>query len=187
MYIGTTPCTRKRTSGTLKVKTLKPSSTDTGIFLEKKVNTKADDQCPVLDSLSGRTCYRKISWSLETARLQCYSDRIALGFDRQRWCQGTCQISERLEKFKDESRGLETSRDLAVRRPSAQWIEACAAGSFCFPDLVTGSGSANPFSTARGLSATQREACMRSLTTQKPKRLPRVLHVISGHGIDNVT
>ena len=45
----------------------------------------------------------------------------------------------------------------------------------CFlPDLVTGSGSANPVSTARGLSATQREALKRSLTTQKPKRLPRV-------------
>ena len=43
-----------------------------------------------------------------------------------------------------------------------------------FPDLVTGSGSANPVSTARGLSTAQREACMRSLTTQKPKRLPRV-------------
>ena len=44
-----------------------------------------------------------------------------------------------------------------------------------FPDLVTGSGSADTVSTARGLSATQREACMRSLTTQKPKRLPRVI------------
>ena len=45
---------------------------------------------------------------------------------------------------------------------------------FVFPDLVTGSGSANTVSTATGLSATQREACMRSLTTQEPKRLPRV-------------
>ena len=43
-----------------------------------------------------------------------------------------------------------------------------------FPDLVTGSGPANPVSAARGLSATQREASMRSLTIQKPKRLPRV-------------
>ena len=46
-----------------------------------------------------------------------------------------------------------------------------------FPDLVTGSGSANPVSTARGLSTTQREACMRSLTTQKPKWLPRMMYV----------
>ena len=33
-----------------------------------------------------------------------------------------------------------------------------------FPDLVTWSGSANPVSTARGLCATQWEACMHSLT-----------------------
>ena len=45
---------------------------------------------------------------------------------------------------------------------------------FVFADIVTGSGLANPVSTARGLSATQWEACMHSLTTQKPKRLPRV-------------
>ena len=45
---------------------------------------------------------------------------------------------------------------------------------FVFPDLVTGSDSISPISTARGLSATQRKACMRSITTQKPKRLPMV-------------
>ena len=33
-----------------------------------------------------------------------------------------------------------------------------------FPDFGTGSVSANPVSIARGLSTTQREACMRSLT-----------------------
>ena len=33
---------------------------------------------------------------------------------RQRCCRGACQISERLEKFKSESRGFKTSRDLAV-------------------------------------------------------------------------
>ena len=38
---------------------------------------------------------------------------------RQQLCRGTCQISERLEKFKPESRGFETSRDLAVRRLTA--------------------------------------------------------------------
>ena len=44
---------------------------------------------------------------------------------------------------------------------------------FFFP-TVTESGSVNPVCTARGLSTMQREDCMRSLTTQKPKRLPRV-------------
>ena len=38
---------------------------------------------------------------------------------RQRCCLDTCQISERLEKFKPESRGFETLRDLAVRRLTA--------------------------------------------------------------------
>ena len=48
---------------------------------------------------------------------------------------------------------------------------------FFFPDLVTGSGSANPVNTARGLSATQQEAGTRSLATQKPKRRPRVVYI----------
>ena len=33
--------------------------------------------------------------------------------------RGACQISKRLERCKYESRGFETSRDLAVRRPPA--------------------------------------------------------------------
>ena len=43
---------------------------------------------------------------------------------RQRCCRGARQILEQLEKCKHESRGLEASRDLAVRRPSVYWIEA---------------------------------------------------------------
>ena len=39
-------------------------------------------------------------------------------------CWGAWQASERLKKFKPESRGFETSRDLVLRRPLAQWIEA---------------------------------------------------------------
>ena len=42
---------------------------------------------------------------------------------RQRYCRGGCQISERLEKFNHESRGYEAPRGLAVRRPTALWIE----------------------------------------------------------------
>ena len=38
---------------------------------------------------------------------------------RQLCCRGACQILERLGKSKLESRGFETSRHLAVRRPSA--------------------------------------------------------------------
>ena len=45
---------------------------------------------------------------------------------RQRRCRDAFQIWERLEKSEPESRGFEASWDLAVRRPSYQWIEALA-------------------------------------------------------------
>ena len=51
-------------------------------------------------------------------KIRCYNDRIALKFDR-RFCRDACQILDRLEKSKPETRGFETSQDLAVRRPSA--------------------------------------------------------------------
>ena len=74
----------------------------------------------VLYSLSGKTSYRQISWSLEAARLGVISHHPEIWqAPRQRCCRGACQISERLEKSKHESRDLETSRDLAVRRLTA--------------------------------------------------------------------
>ena len=51
---------------------------------------------------------------------------------RQHCCRGASQISELLKKSKPGSRGFETSRDLAVRRPSAWWIEAQRFG--CYGD-----------------------------------------------------
>ena len=39
-------------------------------------------------------------------------------------CRGACRISERLKKSKLESRGFEASRDLLLRRLTAEWIEA---------------------------------------------------------------
>ena len=44
---------------------------------------------------------------------------------RRRCCRGASHFLERLEKFKPESRGFDTSWDLEVRRLSAYWIEAC--------------------------------------------------------------
>ena len=38
---------------------------------------------------------------------------------RHRCCRGACQILQRLEKSKSESRGFKTSRDLTSRRPPA--------------------------------------------------------------------
>ena len=52
----------------------------------------------------------------QSREIGCYNDHIALKFDSH---LGACQISERLEKSKPESRGFETSRYLAVRRLSA--------------------------------------------------------------------
>ena len=70
-----------------------------------------------LYSLIGRWSYRKISWSLEATR----SDVIVIiSFWSEIW------EASRLIPSNAGSRGFdfETSRDLAVRRPSAKWIEA---------------------------------------------------------------
>ena len=62
-----------------------------------------------LYSLSGKTSYHQISWSLEAAKLDV---AMVVSF----WnLTGTSAALLRLEKFKPESRGFETSRDLAVR------------------------------------------------------------------------
>ena len=52
----------------------------------------------------------KMTWNVDTQNCCC--------------CRGACQISERLEKSKPESRGFDASRDLVVGHPSALWIEA---------------------------------------------------------------
>ena len=62
---------------------------------------------------------------IRSQEISCYNHCIALKFDRHfcsAVCRDACQISEWLEKSKPESRGFETSRDLAERRPSAQLI-----------------------------------------------------------------
>ena len=75
-----------------------------------------------LYSLSRKTSYRQISRSLEGARLGVI---MIVSFwnlwqaSRQHCCRDGCQISKRLKKSKHESRGFETSRDLAVRRLTA--------------------------------------------------------------------
>ena len=69
-----------------------------------------------LYSLSGKTSYRQSSWNLAAARLEV---RIMIESLWRLTGNLACQISERLEKSKPESRGFETLRDLAVQRPSA--------------------------------------------------------------------
>ena len=80
-----------------------------------------------LYSLSGKTSYRQISWSLEATRLDVIMiislwNLTGISTALQR-CRDACQISEWLGKSKPESHGVETSRDLAVRRPSASISE----------------------------------------------------------------
>ena len=74
-----------------------------------------------LYSLNGRTSYRKMLWSLESAR--CWfrlfqslwnSTGISAAL-----CRGACQISERCNYYNIQSRGFETSRNLAERRLTA--------------------------------------------------------------------
>ena len=71
-------------------------------------------------SLSRKTSYRHIPWSLEAAWLDIiswsYRSKIWAA-SRQLCCRDACQLSERLDKSKLESRGFENSQDLAVRRP----------------------------------------------------------------------
>ena len=48
-------------------------------------------------------------------------------------------MSARLEKFKDESRGFETWRDLAAKHRSAKWVEVQAYMPL-FDPMMTESG-----------------------------------------------
>ena len=69
-----------------------------------------------LYSLSGKTYYLQIAWSFEAARLGVIM--IVLLWN-------VAGISAALlNKYKPESRGIETSWDLAVRRLTTQWKEA---------------------------------------------------------------
>ena len=74
-----------------------------------------------LYSLSGKTSYRQISWSLEAARLGVIiiAPLWNLTGTSAALLPRACQISERLEKSNTESRDFKTSRDLAVRRLTA--------------------------------------------------------------------
>ena len=94
-----------------------------GKLITEKIDTLRRTQG--LYSLSGKTSYRQISWSLEAARLDA-AMVVSL------WnLAGTPAAAlprylpnfRAIEKFKPEYRGFDTSRDLAVRRLTALWIE----------------------------------------------------------------
>ena len=73
-----------------------------------------------LNSLSGRTTNRKISRPWDSG----LDLTIALKPERHLSSSATaCKISERYDHYNMQSRGFETSRDLAVRRLTSYWIE----------------------------------------------------------------
>ena len=76
---------------------------------------KADGRLIAWSRQVSKPRYWMLQWSYRSEDLQA---------SRQRCCKGACQIAERLERSKQESRCFEASRDLVVRRPSASWIEA---------------------------------------------------------------
>ena len=81
--------------------------------------SSADDNLgPV--SISDKTSYRKISWSLAAARLvvKIIASLWNLSALRQHswWCRGASQISERLCNSKYKSRSFETLLDLTIRQ-----------------------------------------------------------------------
>ena len=92
-----------------------------GHFIHNLHGISLNHRCPSREgrsplgiySLSGKTSYRKISWSLEAAR-------FGFGLFRLLWnltgISAACKISERYDHYNTQSRGFETSRDWAVRR-----------------------------------------------------------------------
>ena len=79
-------------------------------------------------SISDKTSYRKISWSLEqlVSRPRDWQFGFSYRFEiwealRQHYCRSACQISERLYNSKYKSRDFEILRDLTIGRLIRYW------------------------------------------------------------------
>ena len=83
---------------------------------------------PCLYLLSGKTSYRQISQSLKAARLQVIMS-VSL-WNLTGISSAAAEVPVKFQNYwktlksRSESRGFETSQDLAVRHPSTSWIEA---------------------------------------------------------------
>ena len=77
-----------------------------------------------LYSLSGGESYRKIFWSLETARFgfRLFQSLNCLKATWQQRCRDACQISERHRHYNIRFRGFETSGDLSSCKPLLEWL-----------------------------------------------------------------
>ena len=75
-------------------------------------------------SISDKTSYLKILWSLEVARFVFKIVRSLwnlTGTMAEHCCRGGCQILKQCDNLNCQSRGLETSRDLTIRRLIGYW------------------------------------------------------------------
>ena len=86
-----------------------------------------------LYSLSGRTPYCKISWSIEAVRFGLdFSNHSEIWqAPRQQRCRVACQISERYEHYNTQSRGLETSRKDFGGKTFVSLMNTCLADLCC--------------------------------------------------------
>ena len=77
-------------------------------------------------SNSNETFCRKMSWSLEAARLVFWiiASVWNLTLLPSHYCRCVCQISERSDNSKQRSRDFETSRDLTIRHLIGYWNRA---------------------------------------------------------------
>ena len=74
-------------------------------------------------SISDKTSYRKVSWSLEATRLhlELFDPSEIWQAHRQYCCWCACQISKPDGNLNHQSCGFETSRDLTIRRLIRYW------------------------------------------------------------------
>ena len=79
----------------------------------------------LVNKLRVKTLWHQISWWVETARLDVKFSYCSEFWQtlRQCYCRDTCHISDWSDNYKPISRSFKISRDLLVRRLTAQWRE----------------------------------------------------------------
>ena len=68
-----------------------------------------------------------------------FSNRCEIWQAPRQYCRYPCQITQRYEHFYIQSHGFKTSRDLAVKRSTALWIEPQSISS-CFTIIYCNTG-----------------------------------------------
>ena len=110
-------CEMPRRNFAIACRPLWMTSSKSTYMIQNRRKSKGQD----LYSLIGRMPFRKISWSLETARFGfIFSSRFEIRQSPRQECPRVArQISDRRDHYNTQYRGFETSRDLAVTRLTA--------------------------------------------------------------------